>query len=150
MKGQHLVAAVALVVLLVLHSTSGRAQALDKPDPSVKAWLPGCRIFLEHPESVASEAAGQCAGALDALLYIGEVLEPDYRLCVPLRVSRHEIVSAVVKDIEAMRPEADRQALKGLVLGILRLNWPCREQKARTANHAIGVDRCRRRSLTCA
>jgi hypothetical protein len=127
MKGQHLVATIALVVLLVLHATSGRAQALDKPDPSVRAWLPGCRIFLEHPESVASEAAGQCAGAVDALLYIGEVLQPDYRFCVPISLSRHEIVSAIVKGIEAMYPEADRQDFKGMVLGILRFNWPCRE-----------------------
>jgi hypothetical protein len=89
--------------------------------------LPGCRTFLEHPESVGSEAAGQCTGAVDALLYIGEVLEPDYRFCVPLRLSRQEIVSAIVKDIEAMRPEADRQDFKGMVLGILRFHWPCRE-----------------------
>lgn len=127
MKAPHLVATIALAMLLVLQATSGRAQALDKPDPSVRAWLPGCRFFLEHPESVGSEAAGQCAGAVDALLYIGEVLEPDYRFCVPLRLSRHEIVSAVVRDIEAMRPEADRQDFKGMVLGILRFNWPCRE-----------------------
>ena len=127
MKSQHIVATIALAVLLVLQATAGRAQALDKPEPSVRAWLPGCRVFLEHPESVGSEAAGQCAGAVDALLYIGEVLEPDYRFCVPLRVSRQEIVSAIVKDIEAMQPEADRQDFKGMVLGILRFTWPCRE-----------------------
>ncbi len=127
MKGPHVAAALALALLLVLQAHAGRAQALDKPDPAVRAWLPGCRIFLEHPESVGSEAAGQCAGAIDALLYIGEVLEADYRFCVPLRLSRQEIVSTIVKDIDAMRPEADRQDFKGMVLGILRFNWPCRE-----------------------
>jgi hypothetical protein len=127
MKGLHVAAALALALLLVLQAHAGRAQVLDKPDPAVRAWLPGCRIFLEHPEAVGSEAAGQCAGAVDALLYIGEVLEPDYRFCVPLRLSRQEIVSVIVKDIEAMRPEADRQDFNGMVLGILRFNWPCRE-----------------------
>ena len=127
MKGPHVAATLALAVLLVLQAQAGRTQALDKPDPAVRAWLPGCRTFLEHPESVGSGAAGQCAGAVDALLYIGEVLEPDYRFCVPLRLSRQEIVSALVKDIEAMRPEADRQDFKGMVLGILRFHWPCRE-----------------------
>ena len=127
MKAPHLIATVALAVLLVLQASAGRAQALDKPDPTVRAWLPGCRAFLEHPESGGSEAAGLCAGSVDALLYIGEVLEPDYRFCVPLRISRQEIISTIVTNVEAMRPEADRQDFKGMVLAILRFNWPCRE-----------------------
>jgi hypothetical protein len=127
MKVSHFVATVALAALLVLQASAGRAQALDKPEPSVRAWLPGCKVFLEHPESVGTEAAGLCAGALDALLYIGEVLEPDYRFCVPLPTPRQEILSTIVANVEAMRPEADRQDFKGMVLGILRFHWPCRE-----------------------
>jgi hypothetical protein len=127
MKAPHLVATIALAVLFVLQASAGRAQALDKPDPAVRAWLPGCKAFLEHPESVGSEAAGLCAGAIDALLYIGEVLEPDYRFCVPLRTPRQEIISTILKNVEAMRPQADRQDFKGMVLAILRFNWPCRE-----------------------
>jgi hypothetical protein len=127
MKTPHFVAALALAALLVLQAAAGRAQALDKPDPAVRSWLPGCRAFLEHPDSVGSEAAGQCAGAVDALLYVGEVLEPDYRFCVPLRVSRQEVISTIVANADAMRPEADRQDFKGMVLGILRFHWPCRE-----------------------
>jgi hypothetical protein len=65
--------------------------------------------------------------AVDALLYIGEVLEPDYRFCVPLRTPRQEIISTILGDIEALRPEVDRQDFKGMVLGILRFHWPCRE-----------------------
>lgn len=127
MKTPHIVATIALAVLLILQASAGRAQAIDKPDPAVRSWLPGCRAFLENPESGGAEAAGLCAGAVDALLYIGEVLEPDYRFCVPLRIPRQEIVSAIVNDIEAMQPEADRQDFKGMVLGILRFRWPCRE-----------------------
>jgi hypothetical protein len=127
MKALHIAAALALAALIVLQAAPGRAQALDKPDPSVRAWLPGCRGFLEHPESGGSEASGLCAGAVDALLYIGEVLEPDYRFCVPLRTPRQEIISTILEDIEALRPEADRQDFKGMVLGILRFHWPCRE-----------------------
>jgi hypothetical protein len=127
MKALHIAAAIALAALIVLQAAPGRAQAVDKPDPSVRAWLPGCRGFLEHPESGGSEASGLCAGAVDALLYIGEVLEPDYRFCVPLRTPRQEIISTILEDIEALRPEADRQDFKGMVLGILRFHWPCRE-----------------------
>jgi hypothetical protein len=127
MKALHIAAAIVLAALIVLQAAPSRAQALDKPDPSVRAWLPGCRGFLEHPESGGSEASGLCAGAVDSLLYIGEVLEPDYRFCVPLRTPRQEIISTILEDIEALRPEADRQDFKGMVLGILRFHWPCRE-----------------------
>ena len=127
MKALHIAATIALAALIVLQAAPSRAQALDKPDPSVRAWLPGCRGFLEHPESGGSEASGLCAGAVDALLYIGEVLEPDYRFCVPLRTPRQEIISTILEDIEALRPEVDRQDFKGMVLGILRFHWPCRE-----------------------
>jgi hypothetical protein len=127
MKAPHLVATIALAALLVLQASTGRAQALDKPEPSVRAWLPGCKMFLEHPESGGSEAAGLCAGAVDALLYIGEVLEPDYRFCVPLRTPRQAIISTILEDIEALRPEVDRQDFKGMVLSILQFHWPCRE-----------------------
>ncbi len=127
MKTPHLVATAALAALLVLQAAAGRAQALDKPDPAVRAWLPGCRIFLEHPESGGSEAAGLCAGAIDALLYVGEVLESDYRFCVPLRTPRQAIISTIVVNVEAMGPEADRQDFRRMVLGILRFHWPCRE-----------------------
>ena len=116
MKALHIAAAIALAALIVLQAAPSRAQALDKPDPSVRAWLPGCRGFLEHPESGGSEASGLCAGAVDALLYIGEVLEPDYRFCVPLRTPRQEIISTILEDIEALRPEVDRQDFKGMVL----------------------------------
>ena len=127
MKALHIAAAIALAALIVLQAAPSRAQALDKPDPSVRALLPGCRGFLEHPESGGSEASGLCAGAVDALLYIGEVLEPDYRFCVPLRTPRQTIISTILEDIEALRPEVDRQDFKGMVLGILRFHWPCRE-----------------------
>ena len=127
MKAMHFLATFALAALLVLQAAPSHAQALDKPDPSVRAWLPGCRAFLENTEIRGSEGAGQCAGAVDALLYIGEVLPPDYRYCVPLRTPRGEIIATILEDIEAMRPEVDRQDFKGMVLAILRFHWPCRE-----------------------
>jgi hypothetical protein len=122
-----LIATMVLVALLGLQATAIHAQALDKPDPAVRAWLPGCRAFLEHPESMGPDGLGQCAGAVDALLYIGELLPPDYRYCVPLRTARREIISAIVEDVEALSPEVDRQDFKGVVLAILRFRWPCRE-----------------------
>lgn len=120
-------ATLALAALLALPSAATHAQALDKPNPVISAWLPGCRAFLQNIEAMGSEGAGQCAGAVDALLYIGELLPADFRYCVPLRTPRREIIATILEDIEAMRPEADRQDFKGMVLGILHFHWPCRE-----------------------
>jgi Rap1a immunity proteins len=117
-------ATATLAALLGLQSAWGHAQVLDKPDPTVSAYLPGCRAYLED---VASEGAGSCSGAIDALLYIGELLAPDYRFCVPLQVPRREVIAGIVEDIDALQPEANRQDFKGMVLSILRYRWPCRE-----------------------
>ena len=123
----HFVATIALVALLALPASPSRAQALDKPDPSVRTWLPACQSFLEHADTTGSEGAGLCAGAVDALLYIGEVLMPDYSFCVPLQTTRREVIAGIVEDIKALRPEADRQNFQGMVLEILRYRWPCRD-----------------------
>jgi hypothetical protein len=120
-------ATMALAALFSFPSAPTQAQALDKPNPAVTAWLPGCRAFLQNTEAMGSEGAGQCAGAVDALLYIGELLPADFRYCVPLRTPRGEIIATILENIEAMRPEADRQDFKGMVLSILHFHWPCRE-----------------------
>src|SRR4029453_9491875 len=77
-------ATLALAALLGLPASASYAPALEKPAPAVRAWLAGCRAFLEHPESMGPEGLGQCAGAVDAMLYIGELLPEDFRYCVPL------------------------------------------------------------------
>ena len=63
MKALHIAAAIALAALIVLQAAPSRAQALDKPDPSVSAWLPGCRAFLEHPEFRRLRSVRACAPA---------------------------------------------------------------------------------------
>ena len=128
MKVPHFIAAIALAALVVLLPAPSRAQALDKPDPSVRAWLPGCRAFLEHHEFMAGPKAQASAPARSTRCFTSaRLLEPDYRFCVPLRTPRQEFISAIVEDIEALRPEVDRQDFKGMVLAILRFRWPCRE-----------------------
>lgn len=120
-----------LAALLGLQGAGAYAQALDKPDPTVGAYLPGCRALLEDVDSIGHEGAGLCSGAIDALLYIGELLPPDYRFCVPLRVPRREIVAAIIEDIDALQPQAARHDFKGMALGILRYRWPCQETETR-------------------
>lgn len=122
-----LITAIALAALPGLLNAAALAQAIDKPDPTVRTYLPGCRAFLEDVDSIQSEGAGLCSGAVDALLYIGELLPPDYRFCVPLRTPRREVIADIVEDIDALQPEAARQDFKGMVLSILRYRFPCRD-----------------------
>lgn len=103
------------------------SEALDRPDPTVKAILPGCRSLLHRADAIGLEEAGLCSGVVDSLLYIGELLPVDYRSCVPLRLARHDILQAIVEDLDALSPEFDRQNFKGMVLEILHYRWPCRD-----------------------
>ena len=72
--------------------SAGRGRAVPRRSTSrTRRSAPGCRVaapFSSIPSQAAPKRAGLCAGAVDALLYIGEVLEPDYRFCVPLRTPR--------------------------------------------------------------
>ena len=120
-------ATMALAALLGLHGAGSHAQSLDKPDPTVRAYLPGCRAILQDADSIGSEGAGLCNGVVDTLLYIGELLPPDYRSCVPLRIARRDIIEAIVEDLDALSPAVERQDFKGMVLEILHYRWPCRD-----------------------
>lgn len=121
------VATMALAALVGLQGTSSHAQPLDRPDSTVGAYLPGCRAILQNADSVGLEGAGLCHGVVDTLLYIGELLPPDYRSCVPLRIARRDIIRDIVEDLEALYPAVERQDFKGMVLEILHYRWPCRD-----------------------
>ena len=124
--------------LICLPAAPGRAQALDKPDPVGPAR--GYRVaaaFSSVPSHTDSKRPPwrrrrRCAALL------GEVLEPDSRFSVQLRTPRQEIISTILADIEALRPEVDRQDFKGMVLGILRFHWPCRDDIPAPRNQLLG------------
>ena len=93
-----------------------------------RAWLPGCRAFLEQHRGHGLRSVPASAPARSMRCSISA------RCCEPIiasacRCARHgsEIIATILEDIEAMRPEVDRQDFKGMVLSILRFHWPCRE-----------------------
>jgi hypothetical protein len=118
--------AFVLAALIVLPGSLSRSQSYDeKPGPTVKAHLPGCRTIVEFNDVIGSEGVGLCGGVVDALLYVGELLPQDYRSCVPLRVPRREVIRTIVEDLDGMYAVAENENFKGLVLAILHHRWPC-------------------------
>ena len=96
-------------------------------DVTVRAVLPGCRSLVATRGIATSTEAAFCSGMIDALLYIGELLPPDYCYSVPLDMPRHQVVQAIVGEIEEVYPSVKAQHFRGLALEILHYRWPCRE-----------------------
>lgn len=120
-------AALSLWLPLAASQSQSPGQVLDRPDPTVKTFLPGCRALVHRADAIGLEEAGLCTGVVDTLLYIGELLPPDYRSCVPLGLARHAILRAIVDDLDSLSPAVDHQDFKGMVLEILHYRWPCRD-----------------------
>jgi hypothetical protein len=113
------------VLMLLRSAAADIAGAI--PDASAKAVLPGCRAILASSGTMASPEAAFCSGTVDALLYLGELLPADYRYCVPLDVPRHQVIQAIVREIEEVYPSVEKQLFKGLALEVLHFVWPCRD-----------------------
>ena len=73
-----------------------------------------------------SAEAAFCNGMIDTLLYLGELLPPDYCYAVPLDVPRDLVIRAIVDEIEEVYPSVEKQHFKGLAIEVLHYKWPCR------------------------
>lgn len=120
-----------LLVAGLLLSAAAQAVCADvpgsAPDARARAVLPGCRSFIDTKGAAISPEAQFCSGTIDALLYLGELLPPDYSNCVPLDLPRHLVVQEIVREIEAVYPAVESQLFKGLALEVLHYKWPCRD-----------------------
>jgi hypothetical protein len=116
---------IVLTGLAIGHA--GLAEAPRRLDVTVKAVLPGCRSLVATRGIPRSAEAAFCSGMIDALLYIGELLHPDYCYSVPLDMPRHQVVQAIVSEIEGVYPSVKAQHFRGLALEILHYRWPCRK-----------------------
>src|SRR4051812_34723001 len=97
-------AQVLIACALLLLGVAARSQvALATPDPTVQAALPGCHAVADRDGTTSSLDAGFCSGVIDTLLYLGELLPEDYRYCVPLDLSRQEIIHVMVSEMESSR-----------------------------------------------
>jgi hypothetical protein len=65
-----------------------------------------------------------CAGSIGTLLFLGDALPDDYRVCRPQRAVLHDAVRIVVSYIEAQPDRADENC-NGLAMAALSTAWPC-------------------------
>ena len=119
-----------LVALAFLLAVLGGACRAETPHPTSEttaaAMLPGCLELVRSKGTADSPGARFCSGTIDTLLYLGELLPDDYSSCVPLDIPRHQVVQAVVDEVEAVYPSVHNQLFKGLALEVLHYRWPCR------------------------
>lgn len=101
------------------------APADARLDVTVQAVLPGCHSLVATLGAPKSPEAAFCNGLIDALLYLGELLPPDFCYAVPLDIPRVRLVATIVDEIEPLLPTVKRQDFRALAVEILRYRWPC-------------------------
>ena len=115
---------IVLSALLIGHAASAEPRGA-RPDVTVGAVLQGCRSFVATDGIARSAEAGFCNGLVDALLYLGEQLPPDFCYSVPLDVPRHQVVREIVEEIEQVYPSVKAHHFRALALEVLVYKWPC-------------------------
>lgn len=101
------------------------APADARLDVTVQAVLPGCRSLVATLGVPKSSEAAFCNGLIDALLYLGELLPPDFCYAVPLDIPRVRLVEAIVGEVEPLLPMVKEQDFRALAVEVLQYKWPC-------------------------
>ena len=108
--------------------------SISAPAASANEVLPACKLYLSvvdrHGGVRESEIphlmdAGECLGAVYAMLNISQALTEPLKFCPPLDTQPDQGVRVVVAYIEK-RPERARKDFTRLALEALRAMWPCR------------------------
>jgi hypothetical protein len=112
----------AAYLALVLIAGTAHAQPAQHAN-SAAGMLVGCRALLANPEGDAFRP-GMCAGSIGTLLFLGDALPDDYRVCRPQGAVLYDAVRIVVSHIEA-QPARGHENFNGLAMEALSNAWPC-------------------------
>jgi hypothetical protein len=66
-----------------------------------------------------------CAGSLGTLLFLGDALPDQFRVCRPRGAVLHDALRIVVKHIEE-QPSRGHENFNGLAMEALSSAWPCK------------------------
>jgi Rap1a immunity proteins len=100
---------------------------------SVNHVLPACKLFLsvmdrqgkvKQGDVVHLMDAGECLGAVYAMLNLSTALTEPLKFCPPNDAEAEQAVRAIVAYIEK-RPERTGEDFMTLALEALRATWPC-------------------------
>jgi hypothetical protein len=101
---------------------------------SANEVLPACKLYLSvvdrHGTVSQSELsylvdAGECLGAVYAMLAVSHTLAEPLKFCPPVEFEAEQGVRVVVAYIES-RPGRGREDSTTVALDALRSKWPCR------------------------
>ncbi len=110
--------------LVVLVAAAG-ASAQPAPAVNSASWmLPGCQATLT-PSPDPDFRQGMCAGSLGTLLFLGDALPDQFRVCRPRGAVLHDALRIVVKHIEE-QPSRGHENFNGLAMEALSSAWPCK------------------------
>jgi hypothetical protein len=118
----------AIAALAVLLScTSAQAATANEVLPACKLYL---SVVERHGTASQSEIshlldAGECLGAVYAMLTVSHTLAEPLKFCPPVEFDAEQGVRVVVAYIEK-RPERKREDFTMIALEALRAKWPCR------------------------
>jgi hypothetical protein len=114
------------LLVLPLGSISAQAASADNVLAACKLYL---SVIARHGAAKEAEIvhlmdAGECLGAVYALLNVSQALAEPLKFCPPLDVQAEQGVRAVVAYIEN-RPERARDDFTALAIEAFRKEWPC-------------------------
>jgi Rap1a immunity proteins len=111
-------------LLYFVVSWSGHAAA-QPPAVNSAAWmLPGCRAALT-PSPDPDFRQGMCAGSLGTLLFLGDALPDEFKVCRPSGAVLHDAVRIVVEFADG-RPARLHEPFTAVAMEALAVAWPCR------------------------
>jgi hypothetical protein len=114
----------ALFVVLAVALSVATKSAAQETISSVGFMLPHCKLALNGKSKRVKWYEPVCYGEIDALAFVGTLLNSDDRFCMPVVVAREEALRVVVRYLEA-HPEAKNENFKIMALAAMKGEWPC-------------------------
>ena len=113
-----------LIGLAVTLALARAAPAQELPVASSAGWmLECCRAALDKPDQPGLRQ-GMCVGSIGTLLFLGDALPDEYRICRPRGATIYDAVRIVVARVED-QPERRNDNFNMLAMEALSAAWPC-------------------------
>jgi Rap1a immunity proteins len=117
---------IVATLAIALGSTSAKAASANEVLPACKLYLSVVDRHGAVSQSAVSHLmdAGECLGAIYAMLNVSQALTVPLRFCPPTDTQPDQGARVVIAYIEK-KPERGREDFTTIALDALRSKWPC-------------------------